>query len=187
MRKLGIRIIRKEGDEILKKKSKTVKEITPSILELLDDMQATLRSLDAVGIAAPQVGVLKRICIVEAEDELYELINPQIISHSGTQTSNEACLSVPGRSGNVERPLEITVTALNRDGEEYTIEADDFLTTVLCHELDHLDGVLFIEKATNIQEITNEELNARKQERRNRSRERGNRSRAYSRERGRLR
>jgi peptide deformylase len=169
---LGLRQVRKEGDEILKKKCKLVKEVNPSIVELLDDMKQTLRELDAVGIAAPQIGTLKRICVVEFEEEIYEMINPEIIIEHGNQKCNEACLSVPGRCGDVERPLEITVKALNRDGDEYTIEADDFLTSVLCHEIDHLDGVLFIDKATNIQMINEEQMRARKRARKKRIMER---------------
>jgi len=169
---MGIRKIRKEGDEILRKKCKLVKEINPAIIELLDDMKQTLRELDAVGIAAPQIGSLKRIAIVEFEDELYELINPEIIKFEGTQKCNEACLSIPGRCGDVERPFEITVKALNREGEEYTIEADDFLTSVMCHELDHLDGLLFIDKATNIQMINEKQMHARKRARKERMQER---------------
>jgi len=169
---LGLRQIRQEGDEILKKKCKLVKEINPSVLELLDDMKQTLRELDAVGIAAPQIGTLKRICVVEFEEELYEMINPEIIETNGSQKCSEACLSVPGRCGDVERPFEIVVRATNRDGDEYTIEADDFLTSILCHEIDHLDGVLFTDRATNIQMIDDEQMRARKRARKTRIQER---------------
>jgi len=166
------RIVRKEGDDILKKKCKPVKEINPSIIELLDDMKQTLRELDAVGIAAPQIGTLKRICVIEFEDELYEMINPEIINEEGNQRCNEACLSVPGRCGDVERPFNIVVKALNREGKEYEVKADDFLTSVMCHEIDHLDGVLFIEKARNIQMINEEQMRARKRARKKRIQER---------------
>jgi peptide deformylase len=166
------RQIRKEGDDILKKKCKFVKEVNPAIVELLDDMKQTLRELDAVGIAAPQIGTLKRICVIEFEDELYELINPEIIKSEGTQRCNEACLSVPGRCGDVERPFNITVKATNREGEEYEVKADDFLTSVMCHEIDHLDGVLFLDKASNIQMINEEQMRARKRARKKRIQER---------------
>lgn len=169
---MGLRQIRKEGDELLKKKSKIVKEINPSIIELLDDMKQTLRELDAVGIAAPQIGTLKRIAVVEFEDDFYELINPEIIETEGSQTCNEACLSVPGRCGDVERPFEITVRATSRDGEEYTVKADDFLASAMCHEIDHLDGILFIDKAINIQIINEEQMRARKRARKKRIQER---------------
>jgi len=166
------RIVRKEGDEILKKVCKPVKDINPVILELLDDMLQTLRDVDAVGIAAPQLGMLKRICVVEFEDELYELINPEILEEDGNQTCNEACLSVPGRCGDVERPYEITIRALNRHGEEYTVTVDDFLASAFCHEIDHLNGILFLEKAKNIQMINEEQLRRRKRERKKRMEQR---------------
>ncbi|MDR0271705.1 MAG: peptide deformylase [Clostridiales bacterium] len=169
---MGLRTVRKEGDEILKKKCKIVNEINPAIIELLDDMRQTLTQLDAVGIAAPQIGTLKRIVVIDFEDELYELINPEIIEEEGEQVCNEACLSIPGRCGDVTRPREITVKALNREGEEKTIEADDFLTSIMCHEIDHLDGVLFIDKATNIQMINEEQMRARKRARKKRIAER---------------
>jgi peptide deformylase len=168
----GTRQIRREGDDILTKKCKPVKAITPQILELLDDMRQTLKELDAVGIAAPQVGSLKRIAVIEFDDELYELINPEIVEVDGDQTCNEACLSVPGRCGDVTRPYEITVTAYDRNFEPYTLTIDDFQASVFCHEIDHLDGVLFLEKASNIQMINEEQLRARKRARKKRIAER---------------
>ena len=148
---MGLRQIRQEGDEILKKKSKPVKEITPAIIAILDDMIETLRDKDGIGLAAPQVGFLKRIAIVEFEEELYEMINPEIIETRGEQVCNEACLSVPGRCGDIVRPKKLTVKASNRNGEEYTVTVDDFLASAFSHELDHLDGILFLDTATNIQ------------------------------------
>lgn len=169
---MAIRQIRKEGDEILSKKAKPVKEITPNIIALLDDMKETLTAIDGVGLAAPQIGMLKRVALVSHEDETYELINPEVIETEGDQVCNEACLSVPGRSGDIKRPFKITVKALNREGEEYTVTVDDFMASVFCHELDHLDGKLFLENATNIQFITEEQLAERKRERRQKARER---------------
>ncbi|MCL2355797.1 MAG: peptide deformylase [Defluviitaleaceae bacterium] len=169
---MGRRLIRKEGDEILKKKCKPVKEISPSIIELLDDMKQTIHDLDAVGVAASQIGVLKRVVVVDFEDELYEMINPEIIESEGEQKCNEACLSVPGRCGDVKRPFNAKIKATNRNGEEYIIEADDFLSSIMCHELDHLDGVLFIDKATNVQLINEEQMRARKRARKKRIQER---------------
>jgi len=168
---MALRQLRHEGDEILKKKTKPVKEITPNIISLLDDMLETLHAKNGVGIAAPQVGVLRRIAIIEVEDELFELINPEIINTEGTQVSNEACLSVLGRCGDVERPMEITVQALNRHGEQFTVTVDDFLATVFCHEIDHLDGILYLDKATNIRDITPEELQERKEKRKLKSKD----------------
>jgi peptide deformylase len=165
---MAIRQIRLQGDEILHKKARPVTNITPVMHDLMDDMLETLRAKDAVGIAAPQVGVLRRIVVVEFDDELYELINPEIIKLNGTQTCNEACLSVPGRCGDIERPFEVTVRAQNRYGEEYTVDADDFLASAICHEIDHLEGILFSDTATNMQFITNEQAEQRRKLRRNR-------------------
>jgi len=163
---VGLRQIRQRGDDLLCKKAKPVKEITPSILTLLDDMKQTMDDKEGVGIAAPQVGVLRRIALVSAEDEFYELINPEIIESEGSQTCNEACLSIEGLCGDLERPLKVTVKATNRDGEEFTVVAEEFMASVFCHELDHLDGVLFTEKATNIRPLDDEEREERRNNRR---------------------
>ncbi|MCL2571489.1 MAG: peptide deformylase [Defluviitaleaceae bacterium] len=147
---MALRQLRFEGDEILRKKAKPVKKIDEKIITLLDDMRETLHDRNGVGLAAPQIGVLKRIAIVENEDEFYEFINPEIIASEGTQISNEACLSVPGRQGDIERPMKITVEALNRDGETFQVEAEEYMASVFCHEFDHLDGVLYLDRAENI-------------------------------------
>ena len=162
---VGLRQVRQRGDDILTKKCKVVKEITPSILELLDDMKQTLDDKDGVGIAAPQVGVLRRICIVAFEDDYYELINPEIIKEEGSQACNEACLSVAGLCGDLYRPYKITVRAVNRDGEEFTVTVEEFLTSVFCHELDHLDGIMFTDKAINVRPIEEEERRQRRRRR----------------------
>ena len=154
---MGLRQVRVNGDDILKKKAKPVKEINDNILILLDDMWETLHEKNGVGLAAPQVGVLKRVAIVEHEEETFELINPIVLEQEGTQNSDEACLSVPGYHGDVERPMSITVEAQNRDGETFTVVAEDYLAAVFCHELDHLDGVLYLEKAGNVRPIEKEE------------------------------
>lgn len=139
--------IRKVGDEALRKVCRPVEEITPRILTLLDDMVETMRAANGVGLAAPQVGILRRIAVVEVEEgEVYELINPRIIATAGEQEGAEGCLSVPGRYGLVNRPRHVTVRALNRKGEEYEITAHDFLARAFCHEIDHLDGNLYIDK-----------------------------------------
>jgi peptide deformylase len=117
---------------------------------LLDDMLDTLRSKEGVGLAAPQVGILRRIAVVEWEEKLYELINPVIINEDGTQRCNEACLSVPGKQGDIDRPQRVKVEAQDRSGNKYVVEGDGFLASVLCHELDHLDGVLYLEKAFTV-------------------------------------
>ena len=169
---MAIRTIRKEGDDILKKKSREVKEVNESINGLMDDMLETLRHLDGVGIAAPQVGALKRIVIIEFEEDLYELINPVITEREGDQVCNEACLSVPGRCGDIVRPYKVTIEAFNRDMEPIIVEAEDFMSSVFCHEIDHLDGVLFLESASNVQLITSEQLEKRKRDRKRRRRAR---------------
>ena len=149
--------IRKVGDDVLRKVCRPVEEITPRILTLLDDMAETMRAADGVGLAAPQVGVLRRIVVIEAkEGELIELINPKIIAYSGEQTGAEGCLSVPGRYGEVTRPQHVTVRALNRQGEEFEMTGHDLLARAFCHELDHLDGHLYLERATRM--LDEEEL-----------------------------
>ena len=140
--------IRKVGDEALRKVCRPVDAITPRILTLLDDMVETMRAAHGVGLAAPQVGILRRIVVIEVEPgEVIELINPKIIAYSGEQDGQEGCLSVPGRWGMVKRPMHVTVRALNRKGEEFEITGHELLARCFCHELDHLDGALYIDKA----------------------------------------
>lgn len=141
----------KDSDPILRKRSRAVTAITPRILTLLDDMTDTMRSADGCGLAAVQVGVLRRIVVVEAETGvLYELINPEIIASEGTQNAVEGCLSVPERWGITERPMTVTVRALNRYGKEITVTGSGLLARAFCHELDHLDGKLFLDCARRI-------------------------------------
>ena len=143
--------IRKVGDEVLRKTCRPVEAITPRILTLLDDMIETMHDANGVGLAAPQVGILRRIAVVEVEEgEIYELLNPKIIAVAGEQEGAEGCLSVPGRYGLVKRPRHVTVRATNRLGEEYEITAHDFLARAFCHEIDHLDGNLYIDKVTRM-------------------------------------
>ena len=140
--------ILKIGDETLRKVSRPVDAITPRILTLLDDMVQTMRAADGVGLAAPQVGVLRRICVIETPDEgLFELINPKIIAYSGEQESEEGCLSVPGRWGVTRRPMHVTVRAMNRRGETVTYTGSGLLAKAFCHEIDHLDGKLYVDCA----------------------------------------
>lgn len=153
---MAIRNIRKDGDEILRKRSREVEEINDKILTLLKDMADTMYAADGAGLAAPQVGVLKRIVVIDIGDGLVELINPVIRSQSGRQTTIEGCLSIPGLWGEVERPSHVVVEALNPKGEKIVIEAEGFMTQALCHEIDHLDGILFKDKVTRI--LDKEEL-----------------------------
>lgn len=143
--------ILKVGDETLRKVCRPVDAITPRILRLLDDMTETMRAADGVGLAAPQVGVLRRVVVIETPDDgLIELINPKIIAFAGEQESEEGCLSVPGRWGVTKRPMHVTVRALNRKGETVDINGSGLLAKAFCHELDHLDGKLYIDIAKMI-------------------------------------
>ena len=136
--------IRKIGDEVLRKVCRPVEEITPRILTLLDDMTETMRKHDGCGLAAVQVGVLRRIVVIETEPgTVYELINPKIVAYAGTQEEPEGCLSIPGKSGITRRPAAVTVRALNRKGEEIELRGTELLARAICHECDHLDGKLF--------------------------------------------
>ena len=140
------------GDEMLRKTSREVEAITPRVLTLLDDMVDTMRHADGVGLAAPQVGILRRIVVIETEPgKVIELINPKIIAFAGEQEGGEGCLSVPGKSGIVKRPMHVTVRALNRKGEEFEISGSELLARAFCHELDHLDGKLYIDIAKDLQ------------------------------------
>ncbi len=136
----------KIGDDTLRKVCRPVDKITPRILTLLDDMLETMHAADGVGLAAPQVGVLRRIAIVEVEPgHPIELINPKIISYAGEQNEQEGCLSIPGRWGITKRPKHVTVRATNRHGEQFDVSGSDLLARALCHEIDHLDGKMFID------------------------------------------
>ena len=149
---MALRNLVLEGDPLLRKTSRPVDEITPRIIKLLDDMADTMYyGGRGIGIAAPQVGVLRRVFIVDVGDEhgLIEFINPEILEASGSQTDNEGCLSVPGKTCEVERPSHIKVKATNRNGNEFELEADGLLARCICHENDHLNGVLFINKSVD--------------------------------------
>ncbi len=147
---MAIRNIVKVGDSILTKKCRTVEKIDGRILTLLDDMAETLEKAGGVGLAAPQVGVLRRVVIIDVGDEngLIELINPEIISSSGEQTDAEGCLSYPGKFGEVTRPNVVTVRAADRDGNIREITGEGLLARAICHECDHLDGKMFMELVT---------------------------------------
>ncbi len=143
--------ILKEGDPTLRKTSRPVTDINLRTKRLLDDMVETMRKADGVGLAAPQVGVLRRIVVIEVEEgNVLELINPEILEMSGEQVGKEGCLSVPGKQGIVKRPSYVKVKALNRKGEECIYEGTELLARCFCHELDHLDGTLYIDKANKI-------------------------------------
>jgi len=146
---MALRNIRIQGDEILHKRAKEIKEITPRIRELAADMIETMYDASGVGLAAPQVGILKRIVVIDVSPEGNSpmvLINPVITASEGEQTGWEGCLSIPGKSGQVTRPQKVTAEYTDLDGNRVTIEAEDFLARAVCHELDHLDGHLYVEK-----------------------------------------
>ncbi|HHX17923.1 MAG TPA: peptide deformylase [Clostridium sp.] len=143
---MAIRNIRTDEDEILRKTSKKVDVINERILTLLDDMAETMYYSKGVGLAAPQVGVLRRVVVIDVGDGLVELINPEVIKKEGEQKEVEGCLSLPGVAGEVIRPERVVVSALNRKGEEITLEGEGLLARAFCHEIDHLDGILFVDK-----------------------------------------
>jgi len=143
---MALRNVRKEGDIILRKKSKKVEEITDRIITLIEDMKETMHEADGVGLAAPQIGILKRIVVIDVGEGSITLINPEIINAEGSQIDYEGCLSIPGEQGKVDRPLNVTVRALNEKGEEFEMQGEGLLARAFCHEIDHLDGVLYIDK-----------------------------------------
>lgn len=149
---MAIRIIVKEPDEVLHKRAKEVTKITPNVQKLLTDMADTMYDADGVGLAAPQVGILKRAIVVDVGDEhgLIELINPEIVASSGEQFGSEGCLSIPALNGEVRRAMEVTVKGLDRNGEEITITGRELLARALQHEIDHLNGVLFTDIAERV-------------------------------------
>lgn len=142
---MGLRDIVKEGDRLLTKKCRPVEKFDEKLAALLDDMAETLKVAEGVGLAAPQVGILRRVCIVDVDDGkgLVELVNPKIVAYSGKQSGAEGCLSCPNEYGVVERPMFVTVKAQDRYGEEFTIKGEGLKARAFCHEIDHLDGIIF--------------------------------------------
>ena len=147
---MAVRQIRVIGDEILNKKCKPVKEMTDRTKELIEDMLDTMYEANGVGLAAPQVGILKRIVVIDVGEGPIVLINPQIIESSGEQTGEEGCLSLPGKSGQVTRPNYAKVHAFNENMEEYEVEGEELLARALLHEIDHLDGHMYTEKVEGV-------------------------------------
>lgn len=145
---MAIRQIRQREDEILTKRCKEVKNFDEKLWILLDDMYETMKKAEGVGLAASQIGILKRVVVIDIGDGKIELINPQIIEASGTQNDQEGCLSFPGLRGMVERPNYVKVRAQDRNGKEFTIDGKELLARAFCHECDHLDGVVFTAHVT---------------------------------------
>lgn len=149
---MALRKLRLEGDDILRKKSRVVKEVTPKVQALVEDMIETMYENQGVGLAAPQIGMLKRIFVVDIGEGPMVFINPTITEQSGEQFGVEGCLSVPGKQGDVLRPYHVLVSAMDKDGNDFELEAEEFLARAICHEYDHLEGVLYVDKAENIEE-----------------------------------
>ena len=157
---MALRLIRELGDPVLGKKAKTVKEMSPKLKALIEDMKETMYDSDGVGLAAPQVGMLKRIVVIDVSAEQNRpvvMINPEILEQDGEQTGWEGCLSVPGKSGQVTRPRHVKAKALDENMQEFIIEGEDLLARAICHELDHLDGHIYVELVEG-KLYTNEEL-----------------------------
>ncbi len=142
---MAIRNIRELGDDILRKNCREVREMTPRLRELIGDMYDTMYEAQGVGLAAPQVGILKRIVVIDVDGTPYTMINPRILESRDTQTGSEGCLSVPGKAGIVTRPAYVKAEAWNEDMERYEVEAEGLLARAVCHELDHLDGVMYVD------------------------------------------
>ena len=153
---MAIRNIVKEGDEILMKKSRTVEKFDGRLWALLDDMRDTMREADGCGLAAVQVGILRRVCIVDVGEGMIELVNPEIVSESGEQEDVEGCLSFPNQWGITRRPKTVKVKAFDRNGRKIMVKGSELKARALCHEIDHLDGVLF--KQHVIRELDEKDL-----------------------------
>ncbi|NLP28680.1 MAG: peptide deformylase [Clostridia bacterium] len=149
---MALRNIRTDNDEILRKKSRIVDEVNDRIKVLVKDMIETMYHEEGVGLAAPQVGILKRIAVVDVGEGVYVFINPEILEENGSCVDLEGCLSLPGRQGKVDRPSKIKVKALNEDGEEFVLEAEGYFARAICHEVDHLNGILFTDKLVRSEE-----------------------------------
>lgn len=143
---MAIRNIVKLGEDVLRKVCRTQMTFDEKLATTLDDMAETMYMAEGVGLAAPQIGILRRYCVVDVGDGIIELVNPVIDSMSGEQTGEEGCLSIPNRYESVTRPMTVTVRAQDRKGNSFTITAEGFKARAICHEIDHLDGILYIDK-----------------------------------------
>jgi len=155
---MAIRNILVDDNPRLRKKSKTVDKISPKTLEILDDMAETMYSAKGLGLAAPQVGILRRLVVIDVGDGLLELINPEIIKEEGQQREEEGCLSLPDQQGFVIRPAKVEIKAQNREGKEVKLSGEGVLARAFSHEIDHLDGILFIDKMVERTEHTDEKI-----------------------------
>jgi peptide deformylase len=155
---MAIRMIVKHPDPVLRDRCVSVRNITPNVIKLLDDMAQTMYDAEGVGLAAPQVGISKRIAVIDCGNELIELINPEIVQHEGEQFGAEGCLSIPGLTGEVRRYQKVTVKAIDRHGKEFTVSGEDLLARALQHEIDHLNGVLFLDLAETLYNVDNKQV-----------------------------
>lgn len=155
---MALRTIRIQGDPVLEKKCRKVVEVTPKISELVNDMLETMYEANGVGLAAPQVGILRRVVVIDIGDGPLVMINPVLLEASGEQTGNEGCLSLPGKTGPVTRPNFVRARAFDEDMEEFEIEGTELLARAICHELDHLEGHMYTEKLEGpLQDVSSEE------------------------------
>lgn len=155
---MALRVIRQLGDEMLTKKCREVKEMTPRIRQLVDDMLETMYDSDGVGLAAPQVGILKCVVVIDIGDGPIVLINPRLLESSGEQFGDEGCLSLPGKAGKVRRPNYVKIEAWDENMERFEMEAEELLARAFCHEIDHLEGHMYVEKVEGgLHEVTDEE------------------------------
>lgn len=144
---MAIRNIVTEGDSILRKTCRSVLNFDERLVQLLDDMKETMYKAEGVGLAAPQVGILRRVCVVDVGDGIIELVNPVIESQEGVQEGSEGCLSLPGKSAVVRRPMKVSVRAQDRNGNTFTVTGEGLKARAFCHEIDHLNGILYVDKA----------------------------------------
>lgn len=155
---MAIRTIRIQGDPVLEKKCREVAEMTPKLKELIEDMIDTMYEANGVGLAAPQVGILKRVVVIDVGDGPIVMVNPVILETSGEQTGDEGCLSLPGKAGTVTRPNYVKARAFDENMEEYEIEGTELLARAICHETDHLDGHMYTEKVEgSLHDVTYED------------------------------
>ncbi len=151
---MAIRNVRTDGNPVLREICKKVPEVSDSIRKILDDMMETMYEKDGVGLAAPQIGIPKRMVVIDDRDgHVFKLVNPVIVKSEGEQLSQEGCLSVPGYRGRCKRPMKVTVQALNELGKEIVFDAEGFLAVICCHEIDHLDGILYKDKAVEYERV----------------------------------
>ena len=154
---MAVRNVIQVGENVLRQKCQTVKTFNSDLHELLKDMKETVRAEEGAGLAAPQIGIPLRVVVIDVEEGFYELINPVILSQKGEQVGPEGCLSVKGKQGTVKRPQKVKIEYRDRNGKKHTLTAEGFFARAVCHELDHLDGVLYIDKADEVHDLSAED------------------------------